>query len=311
MTERLSTVPRRRRAVLVVTAALCLAPLAFASSAGSAGRGPSNARRRALARLEVRHLLALAPLPAHARVLRAASAAAYASALGPLTPPRVANNVELNRFYGAPDGASAFAWLDRLEVARHGPTERGSSSGPGTDNATNLTFALRAPAIFFESQLVYTMVVTARGDLVMSVDATVGWTPQKPADAVVLAGAVRLVVVLDRGYNATNHRYATYSTSSPGTIAALRHAVNELPVPMPGLFSCTLDTGASLTLSFYDAHLTTPYAVAVADLGGCRGVTLRRYGATRTATVTAHLSGGAIIQALVARLLPAAAMALG
>jgi hypothetical protein len=107
------------------------------------------------------------------------------------------------------------------------------------------------------------------------------------------------VVQVNRGLNATTDRYSTYATTNVATIDAIIKHVNALPAPLSGTFSCPMDVGAKLTLSFY-RHAAPPYAVVVADPGGCGPVSIRDYNADRTLKGTAAASGGAAFSSYVA-----------
>jgi hypothetical protein len=126
-------------------------------------------------------------------------------------------------------------------------------------------------------------------------------TAHADAKAVVVAsGAVKVVVVVNRGLNAKSDRISTYVSTNPTTIDLLLAKINHLPKPLVGVF-CPADFGASITLRFYRAGATTPYAVVVAQPGGCGGVTVRSYNAMDSLTRTGHFSGGGALGVIVAQ----------
>jgi hypothetical protein len=114
----------------------------------------------------------------------------------------------------------------------------------------------------------------------------------------VQSGATRIVVHVNRGLNATANRYATYTTTSASLIEGIIERVNTLPTAPPMGEMCPMDVGATLTLSFY-RHGTHPYAVVVADPGGCGAVTLRSYNANDALNGSAARGGGAAFCAYV------------
>lgn len=133
----------------------------------------------------------------------------------------------------------------------------------------------------------------------LAVSATIPAAGSSP-NARIGSGATRVVVRLDRGLNATSaDRYATYATMNTKTIDAIISRVNRLPPPLSGVTMCPMDVGASLTLSFY-RNSSSPYAVVVADPGGCGTVTIRDYNAQDSLTGSAHASGGSAFSTFVA-----------
>jgi hypothetical protein len=60
-----------------------------------------------------------------------------------------------------------------------------------------------------------------------------------------------------------------------------------------------MDVDAKLTLNFY-RHSAKPYAIVIADPGGCGPVSIRDYNANDSLTTSAALGGGAGLSAYVA-----------
>jgi hypothetical protein len=121
----------------------------------------------------------------------------------------------------------------------------------------------------------------------------------KPRDATVPSGATRIVVKVNRGLNAKTDRYSTYATTKAATISAIIERANALPKAPPAGEMCPMDVGATLTLSF-SRHGATPYAIVVADPGGCGTVSLRDYSANHSLASSATAGGGAAFCAYVA-----------
>jgi hypothetical protein len=136
--------------------------------------------------------------------------------------------------------------------------------------------------------------------------ATVRWWAVRRADVVptgaatptaksrhadVGAGATRLVVHVNRGLNAKTDRYSRYATSNEATVAAIIDHVNDLPKAPSRGEMCPMDVGAKLTLSFY-RHASKPYAIVIADPGGCGPVSIRDYNASDTLEGSAAVGGG-------------------
>lgn len=118
----------------------------------------------------------------------------------------------------------------------------------------------------------------------------------------VASGATRVVVDVNRGLNAKANRHSVVTTTTPATIAAIIRRVNTLP-PAPSVAEmCPMDVGATLTVNFF-RHAATPYAVVVADPGGCGRVSIRDYNANGTLEGSATAGGGAAFSAYVATVL--------
>jgi hypothetical protein len=112
------------------------------------------------------------------------------------------------------------------------------------------------------------------------------------------SGATRIVVHVNRGLNAKTDRYSTYTTTNAATIGAIIGRVNALPkAPSVGEM-CPMDVGAKLTLSFF-RHAGKPYAVVVADPGGCGPVSIRDYNANHSLKGSAAVGGGTAFSAYV------------
>ena len=113
------------------------------------------------------------------------------------------------------------------------------------------------------------------------------------------SGATRLVVHVNRGLNAKTDRYSEYATTNEATIDAIIGRVNALPKAPPSGEMCPMDVGAKLTLSFY-RHAAAPYAIVIADPGGCGPVSIREYNANDTLAGSSAVGGGAAFSLYVA-----------
>jgi hypothetical protein len=118
-------------------------------------------------------------------------------------------------------------------------------------------------------------------------------------DADISSSATRLVVEVNRGLNAKTDRYSTYATTNRATIGAIIDRVRTLPKAPSRGEMCPMDVDAKLTLNFY-RHSAKPYAIVIADPGGCGPVSIRDYNANDSLTTSAALGGGAGLSAYVA-----------
>jgi hypothetical protein len=133
---------------------------------------------------------------------------------------------------------------------------------------------------------------------VSSLPASAASTIATSRSADIGPGAVRIVVHVNRGLNAKADRRSTYATTNATTIRTIIERVNALPkAPSKGEM-CPMDVGAKLTLSFY-RHGATPYAIVVADPGGCGPVSVRDYNANDSLKSSADVGGGAAFSAYV------------
>ncbi|MFZ0769588.1 MAG: hypothetical protein WAM64_10270 [Acidimicrobiales bacterium] len=142
---------------------------------------------------------------------------------------------------------------------------------------------------------------TSRGPSNALRDATARASARKSPYSIIASGAVKVVIVVNRGLNAKHDRISTFVTTNTTTISELRSKVNDLPPARTGVYFCPADFGASLTLRFFRAGATTPYAVVVADPGGCGSVMIRDYDAMDALMHSTYVSGGAALGSFVAK----------
>jgi hypothetical protein len=107
-------------------------------------------------------------------------------------------------------------------------------------------------------------------------------------------------VKLNRGLNAKTDRTSTATSDNKSQIASIIAHINALPVPSPLPMNCPMDVGASLTMSFYSEGAKKPYAVVVADPGGCGTVTISNYNAEHVRTSASDVAGGVALSKFVA-----------
>ena len=305
MGEALKTIraSRARVSQCVLLAALVSSVLSAGAQAGALSRGPTNAQRRALAEARVHQLFSSARLPVGSRRLTRwppADGRALLATGGVSIDP---DQFHQARFYIAPHGVAALAWVEGLSLRGGRRTSYGTGGGPGQPTTHFVGFTFASSGVLADAQLVYSMEVTASGDLGLRIDATVLWTPQKPRSAYVQAGASRIDVVVNRGYNVSSHRVSTTHVSNASLIRVITAHVNALDVATPGVRSCPFDAGATMTLSFFYAGHARPLAVVVVDPGGCGVVSITQSRAADSSSGVAHDAGGTALAAFVARAL--------
>ena len=283
-------------------AALVLSTLGAVASLSSSATslGPTNAQRADIAKVDARSLLALAPVPSGSKTIATWIAADGQELAGPMSLPAGRDQVDFTKFYLVPDASRSLAWFHRVKIDGRAHSSWGSSGGPGSGNESEVAFTFPATSVLQQQLLEYSLLPVPHNQLEVRVDALVSYVARKSIYSIIARGAVTVRIVVNRGSNAKHDRVSTYSTTSASTITTLISKVNDLPPALSGVFSCPADFGASITLRFYRADSTAPYAVVVADPGGCGSVTIRDYaaldaqtGATQVALLgSTHVSGG-------------------
>lgn len=303
----LSITPRRTSAIasmLGLSALVAVTVVGTNLASATSALGPTNTQRHALALRDVRHLLAIAPLPPGARRF-ATYDVKYRSVLGQAQGlaggPDTADAAE---FFEAAHGAAATSWLNRVRVGGAVHTGSGSSAGPGSFNATFVSFSFPATSILQQPQLEYTMIATARGALEVRVDAEVQWTPRKSKYSQIPGDATKVVVTVDNhALNGDRGVTTTTDSSNPADLKLLVTAINSLPAMNPGLMFCPFDNGSTVTLAFFVADSSTPYARVVAVPGGCGSVSISQYAADGTLLGATKVGGGTTLARFVAQTL--------
>lgn len=209
--------------------------------------------------------------------------------------------VDLSKFYLVPDATRALTWIHNEKIDGHASSGWGSSSGPGSGSETDVTFSFATNSILSQRTVEYSILPLAHNRLEVRVDALVTYLTKKSRYAIVASGAVKAVVVVDRGLNAKHDRFSTYSSTNTKTIDELLTKVNDLPPALSPGMMCPVDMGASITLRFYRAGATTPYAVVVSDSDGCGPVAIDSYDALDALMGSAHVSGGVGLSSFVAK----------
>jgi hypothetical protein len=288
---RASRIPVRALVGLTaITAVFVAGPPADAANAG-----PSNAQRVSLAKHEVVSLLSGAPLPSGSHQITAAVAEKTKPFTGEKSDTYGGNEIGATEFYTAPSASASLTWLASQRLEGH------SSTGVGTSGSTHTQiYMLSDTTVLEQPEVVYIASSRPNGTLEFSVTATVYWRSQKSASAVVTSGATKLTVKLNRGLNAKTDRTSSATSDNKSQIASIIAHINALPVASPLPMSCPLDVGASLTMSFYSGAATKPYAVVVADPGGCGPVTISGYNAAHVRTSAGDVAGGVALSKFIA-----------
>jgi hypothetical protein len=159
-------------------------------------------------------------------------------------------------------------------VKAHPPTGSSVSGwSDGTSTAPSfVSFSFAGPV----SSLIVTPESGASGHTVIRLDASVVWTPSRPAGSTLGYDAPSVSVVTVNGMNPQFAPPADEARTLTATDPVIVHKVvdllNALQPPIPGVRSCPMDDGTHV-------QITLPGLATVnADAGGCGGVTLTPQG---------------------------------
>jgi hypothetical protein len=289
-------IPRLRTPLRASVACISVLALSATTLVATATAATStNAQRQNVAERDVATLLDAAPVPTGSRQITAKAAESVKPFSGAKSISYPGNEVGATRFFVAPSAQSALAWLKTQHLDGHAPTSIGSSGSTSTQ-----IYELPNSSYLLEPKVLYVALVKSDGTLEFSITASVWWRSPKTSQSVVAPGAAKLTVKLDRGLNAKKNRYQSASTTTASLIASVIQHIDVLGVASPLPTSCPMDVASSLTMSFYRANATKPYAVVKADPSGCGTVTVSQYNANHAVTSSADLTGGRQLSTFVA-----------
>ena len=259
-----------------------------ATSVSTPSRGPTNKERIRLAQREATHLLALAAAPPGARALSTLLRVKGTSPLTPMSINGAPDYVDQAHYFVQSAKTASTSWIDSYVPA--GATRNGT--GSSNTGMRSWTFVFVGTAILNSPILEYTSQSLPDGRLEWRVDAQVAWTPQKSQFAFIPLGAVRVHVQLIGPLSGAQRSSAAVTTTDAAVIASIRSLVDQLPVANPGAMSCPMDNGELLTLSFYRAKQSAPFAKVVAHRTGCGNVDVEQLRENGTVLGRAAGQGG-------------------
>jgi hypothetical protein len=135
------------------------------------------------------------------------------------------------------------------------------------------TFDLPAvPGVLLSRQLIVDATSAGSGQTAIRVDAQVIWLPARAPGEMIPAGVTAVALSLSAGTNA--HAKPPATVTDQGTVRKLTALVDGLPRFPDGSYSCPMDNGASLVLTFRAGRSGPVLAVATVKLAGCEGVNL-------------------------------------
>lgn len=235
--------------------------------------GPSNPFRIAVARSRARELLALAWFPTGSREFGSwvrLNGHEYTEGVDRLGSPDV---VDIARYYLSGPMNQGLSWLN-------GHVPKGARlNGRGGTNRGHLQWSYSFPAVLFlsYSDLQYTKLILPNGAVELRIDAQIQWTPQKSVYSIVGVGADKLTAAFMPGESQLLSSKTSIVTNDTATISTFRNEVNALPVAYPGVMSCPFESAGSVTLEFYRAGETFPFAAVSTGAGGCGNIRVSQY----------------------------------
>jgi hypothetical protein len=133
------------------------------------------------------------------------------------------------------------------------------------------TFDLPAvPGVLLSRQLTVDATSAGSGQTAIRVDAQVIWVPARAPGERIPAGVTAVALSLSAG---TNTRPPATVTDQ-GTVSKLEALIDGLPRFPAGAYSCPMDDGDRLVLTFRAGRSGPARAVATVSLAGCEGVNL-------------------------------------
>jgi hypothetical protein len=261
---------------------------ATASAVASRPASPASATPRQRAVADAAAILASFAVPPGARRLSGAPDLDGGLLAKPPLLPDTPNLVDDSSWWQAPGApGTVLAWERAHLPRRFSAIGNSASSGPGTA-AQSYSFSLPAvPAVLKSRQLLVKVVNSGSGQTALRVDAQVIWLPAKPATERIPSAARMVTIAAIPGLDATGRTPAPVTITSAAEVRRIASLIDSLPVFPPGAYSCPMDTGRALRMTFRATAGGPALAVATADPGGCGGVGLTVGGAAQPG-----LSGG-------------------
>jgi hypothetical protein len=288
-----------RPPLLALVVALISTSLVTSLPANALSLGPPNSQRKVLAQAEAKKLFSLAPLPPGSQPRTTLPPSNGNPYLVGITQTAYVDEVNLTAYTVAPQETDAYNWLlSRSPPGGHLTGYGGSGGLAASSDMSSVDFAFKGTSVLPGPELEYNIGTTPSGDVEIRMDVTVQWIPQKSLNAVMAAGAVKVVVIVNRGETVKSHpitRAATVTQTMVGQILAKVNALEPptptIPSSAPVVCNCSIVSSSSMTLRFFKAGANRPYAKAVAHSGG-DVVIVRQYNRSGALAGTGMVAGG-------------------
>jgi hypothetical protein len=183
------------------------------------------------------------------------------------------NQVNAHAWWHVPgqSPSGVLAWENANLPHRFGQVGSGSG-GPAVFRSWDLPVV---SGVLNERQLMVSAVSDGKGSADIRVDAHVDWLSARPGWAHVPGTARAVVITAVPGMNDRKQPPAPLTVTDPARVRKLASLVNALPTFPSGVFSCPMDDGRGVRLTFLAAAGGPVLATAFAKSNGCGGVTLR------------------------------------
>ena len=129
------------------------------------------------------------------------------------------------------------------------------------------------PGVLTRRQLEVSVAADGAARAAVRVDAVEEWLPPKPAGERIPASADVVTITPVQGLGpATGARPVTIT--NPAAVARIAAVIDGLPLFPPGSYSCPMDRGQAMRLTFRAAAGGPALAVIQSDSAGCRTVSV-------------------------------------
>jgi hypothetical protein len=234
-------------------------------------------------------ILAAFTAPSGARRLTSAPSASGGALDSPFQQPATPDLVEKTGWWqvaGAPQ--QVLSWAAGHLAPGFSRSLSGSGTG-GKGQGTTWEDAFDRPpvaGVLQSRQLIIEVVDAGGGQTDIRVDAQVIWLPERTPGETIPAGATQVTLTLHPDVNVHVTAPPPVTVTDPAKVREIAALLNGL-APFPaGRYSCPLDGGGALTLTFRAVRSGPALAVAVIDLEGCEGVNLTTSGGQQPALGT-------------------------
>jgi hypothetical protein len=179
---------------------------------------------------------------------------------------------------GAPQ--AVLGWERAHLPHRFSAEGNGAFWGPGTA-AWSDSFSLPAvPGVLNPRRLLVEVTDAGGGQTALRIDAQVTWLPAKPASERIPSAARVVTITAIPGLDQHGRQLAPATITDASVVSRIGSLLDGLPVFPPGTYSCPMDTGKGLRLTFRATARGPALAVANIVLDGCATVSLTVGGAT-------------------------------
>jgi hypothetical protein len=196
--------------------------------------------------------------------------------------PSTPDLVDDSSWWQVPEAPRAVLGWERAHLPRQfSAAGNGALYGPGTA-AWSGSFSLPAVSGVLNSrQLLVEATAVGDGQTALRVDAQVIWLPAKPASERIPSAARVVTITAIPGLDATGRALAPVTITDATVVRRIASLIDGLPVFPPGTYSCPMDTGKGLRLTFRATARGPALAVVTTYMDGCGGVDVTVGGAAQ------------------------------